>query len=127
MLDHLVACGGGCNGEQQPVLGNREMQLVRARVHTIDRKSVAIENVEDGDFALVLDIGAASPERLRVERNLRQAVASFFSGREGLIHAASARLCQTDFDGATVSLQPLSARQRHCRRSKCCERCCIKL
>ena len=26
-----------------------------------------------------------------------------------------------------MSLQPLGARQRHCRRSKCCERCCIKL
>ncbi len=58
------------DGEHQAIVGERQMQRVGAAVMVLEREGVALEQIEDGDLALVLDIGGVAADRSCIQRHL---------------------------------------------------------
>ena len=49
------------------------MQRVGAAGVIFEREGIALEQIEDGDLALMLDVGEFAAERICIERHLDQA------------------------------------------------------
>src|SRR5262249_56411118 len=58
------------DGEHQAIVGEQQMQRVRAAVMVLEREGVALEQIEDGDLALMLDVYRVAPDRSGIERHL---------------------------------------------------------
>ena len=55
--------------EDQPVLGDRQMQRCKARRRGRPARTVLLDQIVDRDRALVLDVGARAADRILVERH----------------------------------------------------------
>ena len=93
------------------------MQRVGAASCAFEREAVLLEEIEDGDLALVLDVGVVAADRGLVERDLdRAAPASGQADARRLRPAsvmASLGRFEPDGDGAAMGLEPLGPGQRH--------------
>src|SRR6516164_9046704 len=60
--------------EDEAVAGDADMQRERAVVDALRREQILLDQIVDGDRALVLDIRTRTPDRLLVERHRDDAV-----------------------------------------------------
>ena len=60
--------------KHQAVFFNGEMQPVGSRFHLCWRKAIVFQQIEDGDFALMLNVGAAPNGRLFLQYHIDDAV-----------------------------------------------------
>src|SRR6266403_2224722 len=60
--------------EHQPVAGDADVQRERAPVGAFRREQILLDQVVDRDRALVLDIGAGTPDRFLVQRHRDDAI-----------------------------------------------------
>ena len=70
MLDRLARLVG--HGEHQAIVGERQAQRIGAGVVRFEREAVLLQEIEDGDLALMLDLGIVAADRGLVERHLDQ-------------------------------------------------------
>src|SRR5262249_23769667 len=57
------------DGKYQSILDDGEFELVGTSLAPIERESIALQDVEHRHLALMLDVGAAAPDRGLVEGN----------------------------------------------------------
>ena len=58
------------HGEDEAVVGERQPQRIGAGLMGLEREAVLLQEIEDGDLALVLDLGVVAADRGLVERHL---------------------------------------------------------
>src|SRR3954449_989967 len=64
--------------EHQPVAGNPDMQGERPLLGAFRREQVLFDQIVDRDRALMLDVGAGTPDRFLVERHRDNAILGIF-------------------------------------------------
>src|SRR4029079_14237974 len=64
---------GITDGEHKAIVGEGEMQRVRAAIMAFERKGIALEEIENRDLAFVLDLGVVTADRGLIERDLDKA------------------------------------------------------
>ena len=104
--------------EHQPVLDDGELERVGAVVAAVQREAVALEDVEHRHLALVLDVGAAAPDRGLVEGDGDELRLGGGVELGRLEHRArpsrlAVAAAEADGDRAAVGLETLGARERH--------------
>src|SRR6266404_750821 len=92
---------GAADIEDQPVVLDAESEMERPIIAGDRREAVLLQQVEDGDRALVLDIGIAAHHRLLVERDLGDAL--LVRHRPA---ALAARNIETEGDGEAMRVEP---------------------
>src|SRR5205085_1326451 len=98
MMCHYWRVVGAADVKHQPVAGDAEMQLERPWA-AVDRcERIFLEQIVDGDGALVLDIGAGTADRILIEDDPDQAGrfsagGALGAGHRGLKRIATERAC----------------------------------
>src|SRR4029450_5936807 len=64
---------GIAHGEHEAIVSERETQCVRPAIIAFERKSIALEEIENRDLALVLDLGVVAADRGLIARDLDEA------------------------------------------------------
>ena len=114
MLDRLARLVA--HGEHQAIVGERQAQRIGAGVVRFEREAVLLQEIEDGDLALMLDLGLCAADRGLVERHLDQprlvrpgpklfAVVLLAHGLVSWV--------EPDGDGTAMGVEPFGFGQRH--------------
>ena len=97
------------NVERQFGIVQADMQLIRAAVMARQGKAIVLDQVVNGDGALMLLIRIAAADRGVVERDIDQAVGLLISGM-------ALRLFKAQGDGQRMGVKALRLAERHRRR-----------